>query len=298
MIKDFNDLIKKAKKVDKTKICVAAAGDLELLKAVKIATDLGFIQSILVGDAKKIKAIAKEIELTDYEVVASDSSEEAALAAVKIVSSGRAKVLMKGLINTSVYMRAVLNKEFGLRTGRLLSLLAVYDLKEYHKLIYASDSGINASPNLAQKKDILTNVLLALKGMGIDNPKVAALAGNEMVDPKIAATVDAAGLVKMVANGEIPKCIIEGPIALDAAFDKHAAEHKGMNSQISGDLDVLIFPNMETGNALGKSWLYFNKAKWAGIVLGGTNPIILGSRSDTPEIKVNSIALACLASKI
>lgn len=298
MIKNFDDLVEKAKKIDKTKICVASADDIEVLKAVKIATDLGFVESILVGDKEKIKKIAEEIALTDYEIVDSENSEKSALEAVKIVKSGRAKVLMKGLINTSIYMRAVLNKEWGLRTGRLLSLLAVYELKEYHKLLYCTDSGINVSPNLQQKKDILTNSLIALKGIGLDNPKVAVLAANEMVDPKISSTVDAAGLVEMVEKGDIPKCIIEGPIAFDVAFDKHAAEHKGIDSNISGDVDVLVFPNMETGNALGKSWLYFNKAKWAGIVLGGTNSIILGSRSDTPEIKVNSIALACLASNI
>ncbi len=298
MLKDFNNLIQKVKKVGKSTVCVAAADDEEVLKAVRIATDMGFIDSILVGDREEIESIAKNIGLRNYEIVHNANPNEAALEAVKIVKSGRAKVLMKGLVNTSVYMRAVLNREYGLRTGRLLSLLAVYELPEYHKLLYCTDSGVNVSPNLEQKKDILTNALLALQGIGMDMPKVACLAANEMVDPKISSTVDAKALVEMVENGEITKCIIEGPIAFDVAFDSHSAEHKGIDSKISGDVDLLVFPNMETGNALGKSWLHFNKAKWAGIILGASNPVVLGSRSDTAEIKVNSIALACLASNI
>lgn len=297
MIKDFNDLIEEVKKLNKFKVCVAAAEDMEVLKAIKMAMDIGFIEPILVGNKKKIDEIALEIGLTAYEVI--DSSEDnAALEAVKIVKSGRASVLMKGIINTSVYLRAVLNKEHGLRTGRLLSLIAAYEIPEYHKLLYCTDSGVNVSPNLEEKKDILTNALIALKGIGLDNPKVAALTANEMVDPKISSTVDAKALVEMVENGEIPKCIIEGPIAFDVAFDPHAAEHKAIDSKVSGQVDLLVFPNMETGNVLGKSWLHFNKAKWAGIILGASNPVVLGSRSDTADIKVNSIALACLASQI
>lgn len=297
-MKDFDSLIEKVKLMDKSTVSVAAADDEEVLKAVKIASDLGFIESILVGNQEKIEAMVKDIGLRNYEIVHADTPEEAALEAVKIVKSGRAQVLMKGFVNTSVYMRAILNREFGLRTGRLLSLLAVYDIPEYHKLLFCTDSGVNVSPNLQQKKDILTNTLLATKSMGLDMPKVAALTANEMVDPKIQATLDANALVEMVGKGEIPECIIEGPIAFDVAFDKGAAEHKGIDSKIAGDVDVLMFSNMETGNALGKSWLHFNKAKWAGIILGGSNPVVLGSRSDTAEIKVNSIALACLASKI
>ncbi|MDY0236106.1 MAG: bifunctional enoyl-CoA hydratase/phosphate acetyltransferase [Gudongella sp.] len=296
MIKNFNDLVEKAKLLDKFKVCVAAAEDEEVLKAVKLAMDMGFIDPILVGDKDKIQELADKIGLKDYELVHSDSPEESALEAVKIVSSGRASVLMKGFVNTSVYLRAVLNKEFGLRTGRLLSLLAAYEIPQYHKLLYCTDSGVNTNPNLEQKKDILVNSLLALEGFGLHNPKVAALTANETVDPKIQSTVDAGALVEMVANGEIKKCIIEGPIAFDVAFDSHAAEHKGIDSKVSGDVDLLLFPNIETGNALGKSWLLWNDAKWAGIILGASSPIVLGSRSDTAEIKVNSIALACLAS--
>lgn len=298
MIKDFNDLIERVKKIEKSTVCVAAAGDEEVIKALKMATDLGFIRSILVGDREEIQAIVDSVGLKDYEIVHCDSGEEAALEAVKIVSSARADVLMKGLVNTSVYMRAILNREFGLRTGRLLSLMAVYEHPKYHKLLYCTDSGVNVSPNLDQKKDILNNTLMAVKSIGIKQPKVACLTANEMVDPKIQSTVDANALVEMVEAGEIESCIIEGPIAFDVAFSKEAASHKGINSRVSGDVDVLMFSNMETGNVLGKTWLHFDDAKWAGIILGGRNPIILGSRSDTAKIKLNSIALACLSKNI
>ncbi len=298
MIKNFNDLLEKAKSKGNFKVSVAQAEDKEVLKAIKLATDINLITPILVGNKEKIEKLAKDINLDKYEIVDVKNTEEVALESVKVVSSGQAQILMKGILNTSTYLRAVLNKEYGLRTSRLLSLLAVYELPQYHKLLYCTDSGVNVNPKLEQKKDILTNALLTLKAIGLNMPKVAILTANEMVDPKIISTVDAASLVESVENNEIPKCIIEGPIAFDVAFDSYAAEHKGIHSKISGDVDLLMFPNIETGNALGKSWLHFNKAKWAGIILGGSHPIILGSRSDTAEIKLNSIALACLASNI
>ena len=295
-MKNFSEVIEKVKSVDPYIISIAAAEDLELLKAVKTATNMGFVKPILVGDKEKIEAMTKEIGLQALSVVHADSPEDAAAKAVKLVKDGDAHVLMKGLINTSLYMRAILNKENGLRSGRLISMLAVYELPQYHKLIFCTDSGINVAPDLGQKKDILNNSLLAMEGIGITNPKVAALTANEMVNEKIQSTVDAKGLVDMVASGDIKPCTIEGPIAFDVVFSKHNAEHKGIDSKIAGDVDMLVFPNIETGNALGKSWLHFNDAKWAGIVLGASAPVILGSRSDTQEIKINSIALGCLAS--
>lgn len=297
MLTNFEDLLQKARNVGTSTVSVAQAEDEELLKAIKIAQDLGLIYPILVGDKSKIEQLAKNVGLKKFEIVHTNNAGEIALEAVKVVKNGNAQVLMKGLVNTSIFLRAVLNKEYGLRTGRLLSLLAVYELPGYHKLLYCTDSGVNVNPNMEQKKDILTNALLAMQGMGFELPKVAALSSNEMVDPKIQSTVDAEQLVYMVKNNVIPNCIIEGPVAFDVAFDSHAAEHKGIDSKIAGDVDLLVFPNIETGNVLGKSWLHFNKAKWAGIILGASSPIILGSRSDTADVKLNSIALACMSSK-
>lgn len=298
MMRNFGELIEAAKSAPRSVISVAGAEDRAVLEAVKLAEDLGFVRSILVGRRAGIERLAKEVGLTDYEIVEAESPEAAVEAAVQMVREGRASILMKGFVNTSVYMRGILSRDRGLRTGRLLSLLAVYEVPGYHKLIYASDSGVNVSPDLAQKKDILVNSVLALKTIGIQEPKVAALAANEMVDAKVGATVDAAALVEAVRSGELPSCVIEGPVAFDVAFDAEAARHKGVESRIAGDVDLLIFPNIETGNVLGKSWLHFNKAKWAGIILGASHPVVLGSRSDTAEIKLNSIALAHLAANL
>ena len=295
MLKNFNDLIERVKSVEPRTVSVAVAEDEAVMTAVRDAVEIGFIKPILVGNKAKIDEIAEKIGLKDYKAINCEDEAEAVKTAVTLVKNKEADVLMKGLVNTAVYLRGILNKEYGLRMGRLLSLLAVYELPQYHKLIYCTDSGINVAPDLAQKKVIMTNTLEAMANLGFENPKTAILTANEMPDPKVISTVDAAALVEMVANGEIPSCIAEGPIAFDVAFDKHAAEHKGIDSKIAGDVDLLVFPNIETGNALGKSWLRFNNAKWAGIVLGAAAPVILGSRSDTPEIKINSIALACLA---
>lgn len=295
MLKNFADLLEKVQSVPPRTVSVAVAQDEAVMSAVKEAAHLGFIQPVLVGDGKKIQAIGEKIGFQGYQLIDCPDEGEAMKRAVELVRNKKADVLMKGIVNTAVYMRGVLNKEYGLRTGNLLSLLAVYELPQYHKLIYCSDSGINVAPNLEQKKVIMHSALLAMKNLGMDCPNVAILTANEMVDPKVLSTVDAAALVSMVEKGELPGCVAEGPIAFDVAFDKHAAEHKGIDSKVAGEVDLLIFPNIEAGNILGKSWLQFNGAKWAGIVLGAAAPVILGSRSDTPEIKINSIALACLA---
>lgn len=300
MLKNFDEVLEKVRSIEPFTVSVAAAADKELLQAVKTAADLGFVRPVLVGDPKAIGDICTEIGLKPLDILAANGEEEAVAEAVKAVREGGAQVLMKGLVNTSIYMRGILNKEHGLRTGRLLSMMAVYEAPGYHKLVYCSDSGINVAPNLEQKKDILKNILLTTKSIGLETPKVAALTANEMVDPKIQSTVDAAGLVEYVASGalgpDLP-CIIEGPIAFDVAFDPHAAAHKKIDSKITGETDIIIFPNMEAGNIMGKSWIHLCKCRWAGIVLGATHPVILGSRADTPEIKLNSIALACLAAR-
>lgn len=300
MLKNFDEVLEKVRSIEPFTVSVAAAEDRELLLAVKAAADLGFVRPVLAGDPKAVGDICAEIGLKPLDILEAHGEEEAVAVAVKAVREGGAQVLMKGLVNTSIYMRGILNKEHGLRTGRLLSMMAVYEAPGYHKLVYCSDSGINVAPNLEQKKDILKNILLATKSIGLETPKVAALTANEMVDPKIQSTVDAAGLVEYAASGalgaELP-CVIEGPIAFDVAFDPHAAAHKKIDSKITGETDIVIFPNMEAGNIMGKSWIHLCKCRWAGIVLGATHPVILGSRADTPEIKLNSIALACLAAR-
>lgn len=298
MIKNFRELQERVKSTRPLAVSVAQAADEELLLSVKAASDHGFIRPVLTGDKEKIWGICSRIGLSPLEILQADTDEEAVELAVRSVHEGSTQVLMKGLVNTSIYMKGILNREYGLRTGRLLSMMAVYEAPGYHKLLFCSDSGINVAPGLEQKKDILKNLLYAVYNMGIHNPKVAVLTANEMVNPKVASTVDAAGLVKAVENEEgfLP-CIIEGPIAFDVAFDPQAAAHKKIESKITGDVDLVVFPNIEAGNIMGKSWIHLCRSSWAGIVLGASNPVILGSRSDTAEIKLNSIALACLAAQ-
>lgn len=298
MIKNFEELQERVKSVRPLVVSVAQAADQELLLSVKAAADHGFIRPVLTGDKVKIGEICSQIGLCPLDILQADTQEEAVERAVREVHEGKAQVLMKGLVNTSIYMRGVLNREWGLRTGRLLSMMAVYEAPGYHKLLFCSDSGINVAPNLEQKKDILKNLLYAVHNMGIHNPKVAVLTANEMVDPKVPSTMDAAGLVEAAGSEEgfLP-CIIEGPIAFDVAFDPQAAKHKKIHSRITGDVDLVVFPNIEAGNIMGKSWIHLCHSPWAGIVLGASNPVILGSRSDTAQIKLNSIALACLAAQ-
>ena len=294
---NFDSIVAKAKAMPPVSVCVAAAEDRSVLEALHRAAMLGIARPLLVGDAAKICTIAAEIGMRDCEIVDCPTPEASTAKAVEQVREGKARLLMKGMVNTSIFMRAILNREAGLRTGNLISLLAVYELPGHPKLIFGTDSGINTAPNLEQKANILSNALKALHNMGLTLPKVAILAANEMVDPKIPSTTDAKGLVEATQEGRFPPCVVEGPMALDVIFDKIAAEHKGIESRVSGDVDLLLFPNIETGNALGKSWLHFNKAKWAGIVLGAAAPVILGSRSDTAEIKLNSIAMGCLSAE-
>lgn len=297
MIKNFIELQERAGSFKPLTVSVSAAADRELLLSLKAAADRGFLRPVLTGDREKIETLCSQIGLRPLEIIKADTEEEAVEKAVREVHNKNAQVLMKGLVNTSIYMRGILNREWGLRTGRLLSMMAVYEAPNYHKLLFCSDSGINVAPNLEQKKDILRNLLYAADSLGIHNPKVAVLTANEMIDPKIVSTMDAAGLVEAAGEEGFLPCVIEGPVAFDVAFDPRSAAHKGIASKITGDVDLVIFPNIEAGNIMGKSWIHLCRCPWAGIVLGAAAPVILGSRSDTAEVKLNSIALACLSAQ-
>jgi len=297
MFRNYREVIEKAEHLGPVRMSVAVAQDRDVLEAVKMAEDAGIVRAILVGDEKAIRSGMAEVGLRDdMEVINENDESKAALRAVELVSGGKADILMKGLINTSTFMKAVLDKNVGLRTGNLLSHLAVFEIPGEKKLLFHTDGGINVAPDLDQKKKILLNALHALSAMGLENPKVAVLTANEKVSDRMPATVDAAELVKMNENGDIPvECIVEGPIALDVATEPHAAEHKRIESRITGDVDLLLFPNIEAGNIMGKTLMHYAGAKMAGIVLGTSHPVVLASRSETAEGKVNSIALAALA---
>lgn len=295
MYYNYQQIIEKIKNRGPVILSVAVAQDKEVLKAIQLAQDAGIIQPILVGDTDLIHPMLEEVGLSSHtQMIHEPDVVKAALEAVSLVKNGKAQVLMKGLINSSHFLQAVLHKEKGLRTGQLLSHLAVFEIPGQKKLIFVTDGGMNIAPTLQDKKNILVNAMLALHSMGIECPRVAVLAANEIVNNKMPVTVDADLLAEMSRMGELPLGIVEGPIALDVAICPEAAAHKEIESQVSGLADLLLVPTIEVGNILGKALIYFAQSKMAGIVLGATHPIVMTSRAETPEGKLNSIALACL----
>jgi phosphate butyryltransferase len=275
-------------------ISVAAAQDEQVIKTIQAAYEEGLAKAILVGDRNRIQEIIDKTGFSyPVEVIHEKDDKEAARRAVSLVNSGQADILMKGLINSSDFLHAVLQGEK--RAGRegFLSHLAVFQIPGEKKLVFHSDGGMNIAPDLYAKKQILINGIQALHKMEIPLPKVAILTANETINPKMQATLDAARLMEMYQNGELPDCIPEGPITMDVALYKEAAQRKGIQSQISEDVDLFIMPNIEAGNITGKALVIYGGAKIAGIVLGTPYPIVLTSRAENAEGKQNSLILAC-----
>ena len=297
MFRDYAEMRARAAGMGPIPVSVAAADDRAVIRAVKIAVEMGMIRPILVGGEEKIRTLLEEEGLTgEVRVVDSPDAPSAALRAVERVKSGEARVLVKGQVNTSDFMRAVLDKNVGLRTGRLVCGLAVFEIPGEKKLVFQADGGVNVAPGLPEKRQILLESLSAMARFGIERPKVAVLTANEQVNPKMPATVDAAELARMSREEGFPPCVVEGPIAMDVALDPEMARRKGLHSEVSGDVDLYLMPNIESGNIMGKLLVHYMKAKMAGIVLGVSAPVVLTSRGEPPDGKVNSIALACLAS--
>jgi phosphate butyryltransferase len=295
-MKDFNDIRKAAKTGKTKKIAVAAAQDYDVLKAINEAVKERICVPILVGDKEKITKIAEEVnlDLTNIQLVEANDLQEAARRAVSLVSSGEADILMKGLVDTSIILKAVLDKEIGLRTNNILSHAAVFTLDKYHKFLVVTDAAMNIAPNSLEKKNILENSLHLCRSLGIETPKVAVVCAKEKVSDKMQATVDAQTLVQMYKDGEITGCIVEGPFGLDNAISKEAAITKGVKGEVAGDADILLMPNIEAGNVLYKSLTYFSNSESAGIILGARAPIVLTSRADSDSSKLNSIALSII----
>lgn len=295
-MRSFNDVIKYAKERGPKIISVACSQDKEVLIAVDMAKKEGIANAILVGDIEKTKEIAKElnIDLDGYELIDEKDLAQASLKAVSLVSEGKADMVMKGLVDTSIILKAVLNKEVGLRTGNILSHVAVFDVKGYDRLFFITDAAMNLSPDLQGKKQIIENACVVAHALDIENPKVAAICAKEKVNPKMQDTVDAKDLEEMCAKGDIKGCIVGGPFALDNAVSEEAAKHKGMSHPIAGKADILLAPDIEAGNILYKSLVFFSETKNAGVIVGAKAPIILTSRADSEETKLNSIALGVL----
>ena len=296
MAKSFKALMDLAKERGPKVVAVAVAQDKEVLSAVKQANNLGIATPILVGDEEKIHSICKDIEfqLDNIQIIHEEDGAQACRIATELVSSGKAQVLMKGLIDTGVIMKQVLDADIGLRTGNVISHVAVFDVPTYHKIFFVTDAAMNIAPDLQQKKEIIENAVVLAKALDIETPKVAVLAAMEKVSPKMEATLHAKELTDMNENGEISGCIVDGPLALDNAISKESAELKGINSPVAGDADILLAPVIEAGNVLYKALSFLANAKSAGLIVGTKAPIVLTSRADNEESKLNSIALATL----
>lgn len=297
-MRSFEDVIKFAKERGPKIVAVACCQDKEVLIAVEMARKERIIEAILIGDIEKTKEIAKglDINISNYQLIDIKDLEQASLKAVELVSQNKADMVMKGLVDTSIILKAALNKEIGLRTGNVLSHVAVFDIEGYNKLFFITDAAMNLAPDVNIKKQIIENSCKVAHSLDIRNPKVAVLCAKEKVNPKMQDTIDAKKLEEMCERGEIKDCIVGGPFALDNAVSIEAANHKGINHPVAGNADILLAPDIEAGNILYKSLVFFSKSKNAGVIVGAKAPIILTSRADNEETKLNSIALGVLMS--
>ena len=297
-MRNIDDIVKFAKERGPKTISVACCQDKEVLIAVENARKQHMIEVILVGDIEKTREIAKtlNIDLNNYELVDIKDLSQACLKAVEIVSTGKAHMVMKGLVDTSIILKAVLNKEIGLRTGNILSHVAVFDIEGYDRLFFITDAAMNLAPGVNEKKQIIENACSVARALDIEEPKVALICAKEKVNLKMKDTVEAKELEEMYLNGEIKNCIVGGPFALDNAISEESARHKGINHPVAGKADILVVPDIEAGNILYKSITYFAKCENAGLIVGAKAPIILTSRADSDKTKLNSIALGVLAS--
>ncbi len=300
MSKTFDELISKVTEIPMKKVSVAVAQDSAVLEAVRAAKDRKIADAILVGDEVKIKDVAKAsgINIDDFELVHVADDIEASLTAVKLVHDGSADMYMKGLIDTKNFLKSVLDKEVGLRTGKALSHVCVFDVEGIDHLLFLTDVAFIPYPTLEDKVSIINNTLEITKACGIECPKVAPLAAVEVVNPKMPATVEAAELTQMNKDGKITGCIVDGPLSLDLAIDAEAAKHKGATDrQIQGDADILLFPDIHAGNLVYKAMVHTANLKNGNILTGTKAPVILTSRSDSMEVKVNSLVLGAVVAE-
>lgn len=298
MLKSFEEVIEKAIHFGPKRISVAIAQAEDVMEAIEEARKIGLIKGILVGNKEETIQVCQKLNIDprDYEFIDEQDKNEAARIAVKLVRDKKAELLMKGMIGTDRILRAVLDKEIGLRTKKLLSHAYVLKLKNYDKLLTVTDGAMNIAPSLEQKVQIVQNIINFCHCLEIKKPKIAILAAVEVVNPDMPACIDAACLSKMADRGQIEGGIVDGPLAFDNAISKEAALHKGIDSPVSGEVDAVVVPEIESGNIFAKGLVYLAEAEPAGVLLGTTAPVILVSRSDCPISKVRSIALGILMS--
>lgn len=289
----LDTLIERAKTYPPLPTAVVDAGESYVLQGAWEAAEAKLIKPILVGNQKRIEQIARELgySLQGIAVVTAQGEEEAAAKGVELVLNGEAFGLMKGFVHTDVLMHPVLAN---LRTGRRLSHVFLAELPTYPKLLYVTDAAINIAPDLKQKAAIVQNAVDLARLLGVKQPKVAALSSVEIVKPEIPSTVDAACLSKMAQRRQIRHAVVDGPLAFDNAISKEAARIKQIDSEVAGEVDILLAPDLDAGNILAKDLAYLANATLAGIVVGAKVPIVLPSRSDPPKGRLASCAIAVL----
>ncbi len=300
MITKLEQLVEKVKAKGKKKLVAAFANDSHTIGAVSMAVDRGLVDGILVGDEATIKAVCAEekIDVSKFRIVQEADEAKAAAKAVEMVRNGEASVLMKGLVSTDKYMRAILNKETGILPPKAtLSHVCVLEVPSYHKLLTISDIAVIPAPDLGQKVTMTNNVITIARMLDIEKPKVALMAATEQMLPGMPACVEAAVIAKMADRGQIRNALVDGPLAVDVALDQEAVEIKKLKSPVAGDADCLVFPNIESANAFFKAATKLAKAELAGIVVGAKVPCVLTSRGDTTLTKLYSIALGALMAK-
>jgi len=298
-LKSFDEIFKMAKGKEIKKIALASAADKHALDAVKNAIAKGIVEAILFGDQEQIKEIARQInfDLSKTKIVNESNPVRATSLAVAAIKNGEADILMKGNVSTGPLLKIVLDKENGLRKERTLSHVALMESPYYHKLICVTDAAVNVSPDLKDKVDMINNAVEVFHKMGIKEPKVAVIGAVEVVNPKMEATSEAALLAMMNKRKQIKGCLVDGPLALDNAVSKEAAEHKGIVSKVAGDCDIMLTHDINSGNVLYKSLNFLGGATAGAVIMGASIPIVLTSRSDSEQSKLCSIALAAAMDK-
>jgi phosphate butyryltransferase len=294
VLKSLDQIIDKVQKEKSKKLVVAAAEELHVLESIQMATNKNIISPILIGRIDKIRTIASSIrfDLSKCELVEANNPEDASRKAVHMIKNKEADILMKGLVTTSILLKAVVDHKNGITMGTLLSHIALCQINSYHKLIAITDAAMNIKPDFKEKIQIINNAVNFLNKLGYEKPKVAVVCPVEIENIKIESTIDASKLKAMNLSGEIMDCTIDGPLALDNIISKNAAIIKGITGEVAGDADIILTPDLDSGNILYKSIIFLAKGVVAAIITGASAPIVLTSRADTMDSKLYSIALA------
>jgi len=299
IIRNFAQLLEATMKRAPKRVAIVGAGQRETLHAVRLARGMGLAECILLDDPARLHSVAEEeqIDLAGMEIIGEKDMVQAGYRAVEMIHAEQADLLMNGRALPVELMQAALDREKGLRIGKLISDVSIFEIPDFNRLIFVSDVAMVVSPTLAQKVAIVQNAIDTAIELGVEQPKVAILAATEMVNPEMPVNMDAANLSKMAERGQIRGGFVDGPLAIDNAISRKAAEMKGIKSQVAGVADILITPDVESGNILAKAISYFAKGHMAGVVVGAKCPIVMPSRSDPPEQKMLSLALGVYLSK-